>query len=133
MIARRITPIWLLQFLLLIGILASVVGYVGCFSIVQSSESTSGPVSWLYLEAGLSVVRLAIWAWNPRGDDAPPLEIILDLTNTNIIPFPLATKPRALLQVGRGLRGNLKIQLEGAASHPSARLPEDYHVVRRAH
>ena len=38
---------WLLLFLLLIGLLTSVVGYVGCFSIVQNSASTSGPVSWL--------------------------------------------------------------------------------------
>ena len=38
---------WPLLFLLLFGLLASVVGYVGCFSIVQNSASTSGPVSWL--------------------------------------------------------------------------------------
>ena len=70
---------WPLLCLLLIGILASVVGYVGCFSIVQNSASTSGPISWLCLEAGLSVVRLAIWAWNPMTDDAPPLKINLEL------------------------------------------------------
>ena len=45
---------WPLLCLLLIGLLMSVVGYVGCFSIVQNSASTS--VSWLCLEAGLSVV-----------------------------------------------------------------------------
>ncbi|KAF8801713.1 hypothetical protein BYT27DRAFT_7309502 [Phlegmacium glaucopus] len=71
--------IWLLLCLLLIGILASVVGYVGCFSVVQGSKSKIGPVRWLCLEAGLSVIRLAIWAWNPTRDNAPPLEIILEL------------------------------------------------------
>ena len=77
---------WPLLFLLLIGLLASVVGYVGCFSIVQNSTSTSGPVSWLCLEAGLSVVRLAIWAWNPTRDYAPPLEINLELDKYEPLP-----------------------------------------------
>ena len=77
---------WPLLCLLLIGLLASVVGYVGCFSIVQNSASTSGPVSWLCLEVGLSVVRLAIWAWNPTGDDAPPLEINLELDKYEPLP-----------------------------------------------
>ena len=77
---------WPLLCLLLIGLLASVVGYVGCFSIVQNSESTSGPVSWLCLEAGLSVVRLAIWAWNPKTDDAPPLDINLELDKYEPLP-----------------------------------------------
>ena len=77
---------WPLLFLLLIGLLASVVGYVGCFSILQNSTSTSGPVSWLCLEAGLSVVRLAIWAWNPTRDYAPPLEINLELDKYEPLP-----------------------------------------------
>ena len=77
---------WPLLCLLLIGLLASVVGYVGCFSIVQNSASISGPVSWLCLEAGLSVVRLAIWAWNPTTDDAPPLEINLELDKYEPLP-----------------------------------------------
>ena len=77
---------WSLLFLLLIGLLASVVGYVGCFSIVQNSASTYGPVSWLCLEVGLSVVRLAIWAWNPKSDDAPPLDIKLELDKYEPLP-----------------------------------------------
>ena len=77
---------WPLLCLLLIGLLASVVGYVGCFSIVQNSASTFGPVSWLCLEAGLSVVRLAIWGWNPARDDAPPLEINLELDKYEPLP-----------------------------------------------
>ena len=77
---------WPLLYLLLFGLLASVVGYVGCFSIVQNSASSLGPVSWLCLEVGLSVLRLAIWAWNPTGDDAPPLEINLELDKYEPLP-----------------------------------------------
>ena len=77
---------WPLLFLLLIGLLASVVGYIGCFSIVQNSASSLGPVSWLCLEVGLSVVRLAIWAWNPTTDDAPPLEISFELDKYEPLP-----------------------------------------------
>ena len=83
----------LLLCLLLIGLVASVVGYVGCFSVVQNSTSTVGPVSWLCLEAGLSVLRLAIWAWNPTRDDAaPPLEIILELDKYEHKPLPTCNK-----------------------------------------
>ena len=77
---------WLLECLLLIGLVASVVGYVGCFIIVQNSTSTIGPVSWLCLEAGLALIRLAIWAWNPTRDSAPPLKIILELDKYQPLP-----------------------------------------------
>ena len=83
---------WLLLVLLLIGLVASIVGYVGCFSVVQNSISTTGPVSWLCLEAGLSVIRLLIWAWNPTRDNAPPLELILQLDKYEHKPFPTCNK-----------------------------------------
>ena len=83
---------WLSLCLLLIDLVASVVGYVGCFSIVQNLTSTLGPVSWFCLEAGLSVMRLAIWAWNPTRDDAPPLEIILELEKYEHKPLPTCNK-----------------------------------------
>ena len=53
---------WPLLFLLLIGLVASVVGYVGCFSVVQNSRTTIGPVSWLCLDVqvGLSVMCLGL-------------------------------------------------------------------------
>jgi hypothetical protein len=92
MVARRISPTWLLQCLLLIGLLASVVGYIGCFSVVQNSTSSNGPVSWLCLEAGLSIMRVAIWAWNPTWDDAPPLEFILELDKHEHSPLPTCNK-----------------------------------------
>jgi hypothetical protein len=68
---------WLLLVLLLLGVLASIVGYVGCFSVVQSADRSSGPLSWLCLEAGLSLLRMFLWGWNPTGDDAPPLQLVL--------------------------------------------------------
>jgi hypothetical protein len=86
---------WLLLCLLLIGLIASLVGYIGCFSVVQNSTSTIGPVSWLCLESGLSVMRLAIWAWNPKRDDAPPLEIILELDKYEDKPLPTCNKDNA--------------------------------------
>jgi hypothetical protein len=56
---------------------ASVWGYIGCFKIVQSSTSDTGPLVWLILELFLSVLRLWIWAFNPATDDPPPPIVIL--------------------------------------------------------
>ncbi|KAF7333384.1 hypothetical protein MVEN_02354100 [Mycena venus] len=60
--------------LLLAGIAASGVGYVGCFGLVQASNTSSinGPGSWLGVEVVLSILRLMIWASNPTFDDPPP-------------------------------------------------------------
>ena len=63
----------------LTSLLASVGGYVRCFSIAQNPASTSGPVSWLCLEVGLSIMRLVVWAWNPTTDDAPSLDQFRDI------------------------------------------------------
>jgi hypothetical protein len=83
---------WLLLCLLLIGLGASVVGYVGCFSVVQNTRLINGPGSWLGLEVGLSVMRLAIWAWNPTKYNAPPLEIIMELDKYEHKPLPTCNK-----------------------------------------
>jgi hypothetical protein len=68
---------WFLLVLLLLGVLALVVGYVGCFSVVQSSTRSTGPLSWLCLEAGLSLLRMFLWGFNPAFHDAPPLQLLL--------------------------------------------------------
>ena len=83
---------WLMLCLLLIGLVGSVVGYVGSFSVVQNSTSTIGPVSWLFLETGLSVMRLVMWGWNSTRDDAPPLEITLELDKYKSTPLPTCNK-----------------------------------------
>ena len=77
---------WLCLTLLFFGILASVVGYIGCFSVVQASTSATGPLSWLCLEAGLSLFRIILWGLNPGWDDAPDLLLILPLEEN--VPLP---------------------------------------------
>ncbi|KAJ7681454.1 hypothetical protein B0H14DRAFT_2655317 [Mycena olivaceomarginata] len=64
------------QIALVLGMGASVAGYVGCFKIVQSSTDTIGPLVWLVLELALSIIRLALWAFNPTTDDPPPPIVI---------------------------------------------------------
>lgn len=61
------------RLLLLIGIAAAGVGYVGCFGLVQASNtSLKGPGIWLALEVSLCIIRLIVWALNPGFDDPPP-------------------------------------------------------------
>ena len=67
----------LFRVLLLTGTLALLVGYVGCFSVVLNSKSPTGPISWLCLEAALSVIRMFLWRLNLVSDDAPPLDLVL--------------------------------------------------------
>lgn len=44
------------------------------FSAIQNSRSNVSSISWLCLEARLSVMRLTIFGlWNLTKDDAPPL------------------------------------------------------------
>ena len=69
------------QFLIIVGMLGSVVGYIGCFSLVQDDQATAvGRYLWIGLEALLSLVRMMIWASNPIYDDSPGLEISLQLS-----------------------------------------------------
>ena len=82
---------WTFLVLLFIGIIASVVGYVGCFSAVQGSGSSKEALIWLCLEAGLSIIRIVLWAINPEGDDAPPLEFEFELDEHP--PLPTCCKP----------------------------------------
>jgi hypothetical protein len=77
---------WIFLGLFLASILSSVVGYVGCFSAVQNAKSRTGPLSWLCLEAGLSAMRMILWGLNPKGNDAPPLELVLRLNHETMLP-----------------------------------------------
>ena len=77
---------WTFLVLLFVGIIASVVGYVGCFSAVQGSGSSKEALIWLCLEAGLSIIRIVLWAINPEGDDAPPLEFKFKLDEHPPLP-----------------------------------------------
>ncbi|KAF7326550.1 hypothetical protein MVEN_02608200 [Mycena venus] len=63
----------LCRLLLLGGMAAIGVGYVGCFGLVQASSAVvKGPGLWLAVEIILCIVRLGIWASNPSFDDPPP-------------------------------------------------------------
>jgi hypothetical protein len=78
--------IWIFLIFLLIGIVGSVAGYVGCFSVVQGVRSSQEALYWLCLEAGLSIVRIILWGLNPKGDDAPPLELKVKLDKHSPLP-----------------------------------------------
>jgi cytochrome bd-type quinol oxidase subunit 1 len=60
------------QITLLFGLILAVVGYIGCFSVVQASprEDPRGVLVWLVCEALLAVLRTLVWAANPKWDDA---------------------------------------------------------------
>ncbi|KAJ7461219.1 hypothetical protein FB451DRAFT_490690 [Mycena latifolia] len=79
---------------LLLGFLMSIVGYVGCFTIVQNSLTPSDTYIWLGLEATLAMIRLFIWASNPPWDDSDG--ILLKLTPNKNVPLP-AAKPISVL------------------------------------
>ncbi|GLB39942.1 hypothetical protein LshimejAT787_0704520 [Lyophyllum shimeji] len=69
-----------LQINLTLGILACVIGYVGCFSIVQGSSNNSrAPIVWLVLEGTLTIFRMVAWGYNPRWDDLEPIKLGLEL------------------------------------------------------
>ncbi|KAJ7859598.1 hypothetical protein B0H14DRAFT_3628869 [Mycena olivaceomarginata] len=58
---------------LLLGFLMTLVGYVGCFTIVQNSSVPSDTYIWLGAEAVLAAIRLLTWASNPSWDDSDGL------------------------------------------------------------
>ena len=80
---------------LLVGLGFSVVGYIGCFSIVQSSPKTDskGSLVWLVGEATLAIIRTLFWAWNPPRDDAPS-PIVLEKIDPTLGPNEDAQGPQ---------------------------------------
>ncbi|KAL0566254.1 hypothetical protein V5O48_015764 [Marasmius crinis-equi] len=101
------------QVSLLAGMVMIVIGYIGCFNLVNGSNAKNGPYIWLGMEAFLSVLRMALWGWNPRwaqGDTG--LEMKLKLwskgaslhhpthpTTSRTSIFPLITTSRSLSQL----------------------------------
>jgi hypothetical protein len=78
--------LWPFLALLLIGNIASVIGYVGCFSVVQSSRRGSGPLIWLCLEVALTMIRIFLWAWNARSDEPTPITLTFALASDPPLP-----------------------------------------------
>jgi hypothetical protein len=95
-IRLRIPVYWPSQILLTLGILCSVVGYLGCFTVVQSVENNAAPLIWLGLEGGLSIIRMIIWGWNPDNDSAPRLQFRLQLAA--FPPLPTCNKYRETIE-----------------------------------
>lgn len=70
----------------LIGIVLSLAGYVGCFSLVQNSQTSVGPLIWLSCEVALSLLRLVIWSWNPNWDESASMSLKLQLSPGRALP-----------------------------------------------
>jgi len=68
---------WMILFL---SLPATVAGYIGCFTLVSGSYG-NGPLIWLGLEAAMSVIRILLWAWNPRFDERTDITLKLELAN----------------------------------------------------
>ncbi|TEB15824.1 hypothetical protein FA13DRAFT_821126 [Coprinellus micaceus] len=62
--------LWGTQTILFFGVVCVIVGYIGCFTVVQLSSGWKGPLLWFLCEVLLSGVRTVIWAANPEWDDA---------------------------------------------------------------
>jgi len=79
---KHLTETWLYWVLIFVGVLASVAGYIGCFSLVQDAKATStGRYTWIILEAVLAIIRMIVWALNPSFDDMHGLQVCLDLSD----------------------------------------------------
>ncbi|RDB27922.1 hypothetical protein Hypma_002231 [Hypsizygus marmoreus] len=89
---------WPFLVLMLFGIGASVVGYIGCFSIVQGSQNAKGALIWLCLEGVLSILRMALWGWNPDYQQPNPLKI--SLTLQKFAPLSTCNRPMARFASG---------------------------------
>ncbi|PPQ80937.1 hypothetical protein CVT26_014747 [Gymnopilus dilepis] len=99
-------PVYHWQILILIGAALIVAGYVGCFSIVQGSQSSSAPIIWLGAEILLSAFRMFLWALNPPWDENTGT--ILNLI-TNARP-PLPTCPNYAMDLEK--HGVLSLESE---------------------
>ncbi|KAJ7731744.1 hypothetical protein B0H16DRAFT_1468916 [Mycena metata] len=89
-VAKRLKPYvtntwaWvLMQVVLLCGSLMTIVGYIGCFTIVQNSADATDTYIWLGAEAALALLRLLVWALNPPWDDSDGVWLILDCAKDN--------------------------------------------------
>lgn len=104
-IAQYATTIilWLTQLLLLFGVACIIIGYIGCFGVVIASGGTTvwwGPLSWLLCEGALLLVRMVVWALNPKWDD-PRSPIVLAKSDAALSP---GDRNKCSYGVGWGLK-----------------------------
>lgn len=75
---------FVLPILLVVGMVSSVVGYLGCFSLVNLKTpggSSVGPIVWLAIEVVLCLFRILVWAINPAWDDSKGISFKLKLVS----------------------------------------------------
>ncbi|KAJ7797634.1 hypothetical protein B0H13DRAFT_1934086 [Mycena leptocephala] len=77
---------WIYRFLLVVGICATGVGYIGCFTVVQNS-STRQTLVWLGVKTFLCLLRLFFWGLNPDWDN----ETYIMLAVPGTAPTPPST------------------------------------------
>ncbi|KAF7372551.1 hypothetical protein MVEN_00117500 [Mycena venus] len=70
-----------LQILLLLGVMSTAVGYLGCFTVVQRA-TTNNTYIWLATEVVLSFIRICIWGANPDWDEETGLRLVFKLMDT---------------------------------------------------
>ncbi|KAJ7671899.1 ankyrin repeat-containing domain protein [Mycena olivaceomarginata] len=78
---------------LLLGFFMTIVGYIGCFTIVQSSFMPSDTYIWLGAEATLAFVRLLIWGLNPSWDDSDGVCLVPKESS----PLPAVTRTSVVI------------------------------------
>lgn len=76
-----------------------VLGYIGCFSVVQDPRSTTTDIyTWLGLEFTLALIRIGIWGWNPTFDD--PDGLYINMQRTAALPI----QPRVTINEAQTVR-----------------------------
>ncbi|KAJ7257410.1 ankyrin repeat-containing domain protein [Mycena rebaudengoi] len=92
-----LTNTWMefsLLFALLSGFLMTLVGYIGCFTIVQGASDSLDTYIWLAAEVVLSLIRLGIWAGNPSWDDSDGIWLKLAPQRNTALP---SAKPTSVI------------------------------------
>ncbi|ESK82336.1 hypothetical protein Moror_2228 [Moniliophthora roreri MCA 2997] len=98
----------LYHFIMVIGMVMLVAGYVGCFSLVGQTGNVKAPYVWFGLETALSLLRIALWGLNPSWDEGTGLTMSLQLhpltysgpSKDSETFFPLITSPYNCYDLG---------------------------------
>ncbi|KAF7339149.1 hypothetical protein MVEN_01991800 [Mycena venus] len=77
---------------ILSGFFMTLVGYIGCFTIVQNSRTALDTYIWLVAEATLALIRLLVWASNPPWDESDGLQFRLHCPKNQSLQGILGTE-----------------------------------------
>ncbi|KAJ7778056.1 ankyrin repeat-containing domain protein [Mycena olivaceomarginata] len=98
-----------------IGFFMTIIGYIGCFTLVQGSSTPLDIYIWLSAESTLAFFRLLIWALNPPWDDSDGI----CLTLTEPSPLPVVTPTWVVIEKKNAYSGPMDIG-EGRDSRVTA-------------